>query len=148
MFSINSKIFISCESITRNASIDEIDKLIKKRKNPYVLSFHNGFKNFDYTQIEEIKILPSPRDIYSLTFVNPLGVEYEILIDGSHRIYTDIRGYVPAFKVNDRDIFIDVCNNKCKLINSEKVRVDEEFIAIESKYNRSLCCNNVLMRDS
>jgi len=147
MFSINSKVFISCEAVTRNATIEEIGVLIKKRKNPYVLSFHNGFKNFDYTQIESMNIKDAPKDALKLTFINPSEVIYTIEVDRYQRIYTDVRGYVPAYKVNDRDIFIDNRNHRCKLINTEVVTPTDKFISLSSKYNRSLCCNEILIKD-
>jgi hypothetical protein len=148
MFSVNSKIFISCESITRNATVSETKQLFKKKKTPYVLSFHNGFKNFDYTQIENIEIQPVPSIAYRISVITPSDRIYTLDVDKYQRIYTEVRGYIPVYKINERDIIIDIAYNKCKLINMEKITPTEEYVSLSSKYNKSLCCNNILIKDN
>ena len=138
-------VFLSTDSRIGNIKAKKVPELINKRS-VYALSYHNGFKHFDYTLIDSCTT-QNNTNWWKLTFENPFGVRYELIISEYQRVYSAFRGYLNVQKLQPTDVFIDSTNAFCKLTSKTPLRKNIEGMALSISYNHSFFYNNILIKD-
>jgi hypothetical protein len=68
---------------------------------------------------------------------------------GTQKVYTKSRGYLPTYKLNDLDVFIDYEGYLCKIIKKEIcTKPTNEIFNIDVSYNNNLICSGILIKDN
>ena len=147
MFSEKSEVFVSTEDgYTGNLSVKAILEGIAAKERPYAMSYHSEFQRVDYTEIERIETYPGVTSVMELNFVNNYDINYILNVDPYQRIFTVMRGYLPAIKINEKDIFVDITGKLCKLVSKRSVPFNGTLYDFGIMHNRSLFCNGILIR--
>lgn len=149
MFSKYSKI-ISSEGSDIESQFVTMDKLSSEKRKNYALSYHSGFKSFDYSQIDFIQQanVKQNTEIYVFHFVDSYDRKYEIMLDKDQRIYTSARGFLPAERITMLDIFLTYEGRHAKLVKKVKDIKPEtvSMVDIGVMYNQSVFVNGILCK--
>lgn len=150
MITKNSWVYVSTDKFINEATIDELEKIIGNGKKTYAMSFHNGVKVFDYSQINSINKRPLEpnRRIFELIFEDNPGNYLGVICDEYQKVYTCNRGYVNAKDLDKmEDCFVNVEGNYSKLLHKDIViRPKGDFVNVDVMYNKSYFCNGILVR--
>lgn len=148
-------LFVSMEKFkVGNHLIDpDLVKLIaenpdkQKKLQMFALSFHNGFKTFDYSPIDAIEICNVPTRAIRLGFESQDGLRREIICDLDQRVYTKEKGFIDSNRVSCTDICIDSRGMYCKLVERENLGiVNVAMCRINVLYNHSMFINDILVK--
>lgn len=148
MFKVDSNVFISRNDFfIGDQPISEISEEIGKGETYYVLSYHNGFKQYDYTEIEELNMREKTTNMVELEMENNQGERYKLTVENNQKIYTQCRGYVDAERISFLDVFTDCKDLKCKLVNKKHLGlVLAPVFEMKVKYNKSAFINGILCK--
>lgn len=139
-----SSIFAS----TNNYVCEDVNVTDLDRNKHFVLSMHTGFKQFDFVPISEFESKNYKGKYVKLVFENQIGKRYEMVCDIYQKIYTKVRGYVQAPRLNAGDVMLDYENRNCKLISSEEFDGEFNVFNIKAGYNLNYICNGILVRSN
>ena len=117
-----------------------------------VLSYHTGFKKFDYTPIEDITEISSVKefdgDIFMVKVVNPLNIERSIACTEDTLFYTRNRSFIPVEKLSKALLCVDEEDRTCKIVSIQVVTPpgDAKIFQVNARYNNNFFCNGILIR--
>ena len=119
---------------------------------PLVLSYHTGFKKFDFTPIEKINkictVAEYTEPILMIRTVNSFEIERTVMCTLDTVFYTRNRSFVPVEKLSKAFLCVDEEDRNCKVLSVEEVKPasDAMIFDIQAKYNNNFCCNGMLVR--
>lgn len=149
MFTKDSTIFVSKSNYFAGEQTLEtiINEKVNKNKEQYALSYHNGFNQYDYTQIESIISKKVSIQMFQLVFENPTGKQYKLEVPNTQKIYTKGRGYVDTLRLSYLDVFTDINDLPCKLVEkNQKGVIEKELVTLSIMYNKSAFINGILCK--
>lgn len=151
MFNRESTIFVSTpEFLIGNVPMMEVQEKINKKVPHYALSFHSGFRQYDYAQIDRIETSSSEATIrmIRLEVQNPKGVVNELICAPNVKVYTRNNSWVPAEEIDVIDILVDGEDYNCKMLTKTNLR-RFKLLNVAKAYvlfNKSAFINNILVR--
>jgi len=151
MFNRESTVFVSTpEFLIGNAPIMEVQEKINNKVPHYALSFHSGFRQYDYAQIDRIETSSSEATIrmIKLEVQNPKGVVNELICAPNVKIYTRNNSWIPAEEIDVMDILVDSEDYYCKLLSKNVLRRFKisNVVKMYVLFNKSAFINNILVR--
>ena len=147
-----SKIFVSTKDFNYDYfTASDINRLINKEKELiYALSYHNGFKKFNYDELDLKEIKIANKKIYKLRFSNTVGRLYEVYMSNSEEIFTINKGYINVMEMAITDVYYDQDGNYCKLLAKPvEVKLDgsEVFYNVNVIHHKSFFLDGMLVRN-
>lgn len=147
MFAADSVVFVSRENFeVGNHPVSGIGTGEGNRP-PYALSYHSGFRTFDYSPIEEVRNCRQTSRALRIAFESPAGKRWTAVVDADHRIFTRNRGFVEAGRTAVMDVFIDCEGSLCKIVEKENLGISERDMSeLSVSFNHSAFINGILMK--
>lgn len=149
MFDKKSKLFVSDASHSNSyVTFEEALKNFEKNQEFYTLSFHSGFRKFDYSKILEIKEIDPSCMMLKMVFKNVLNTMFELVIPEDGRIYSTTKGWVYASKFSTiTDVALDIEGRLCKLVDKKHLGIGtDKTYDISVAFNKSLVVDGILVK--
>jgi len=93
--------------ITTEIGDIKINKLIKCKNKPKILTFNENNKKLEYNNIRQIELTRKDVNIIKLI----LEDNTELKLTPNHKVYTENRGWIAANNLSENDIIIQIKNN-------------------------------------